>query len=221
VIISEGEIDALSWAEAGVSNSFSVPTGASVSEQEKGWLWLSREVFDQSERIILALDNDEPGQAAAEEIARRIGKHRGLACEYPDGCKDANDVLTRHGKDRLVKVYESAQPWPVTGLYDTNHYTQQVYDLIEKGDDAGLSTGLTGIDEIYRVGTGQLVMVTGIPGSGKSRVHRPVAGQPRRAERMEGRALLVREQSAGAHQEAGREASARHRPGRGRAGQGY
>ena len=169
VIISEGEVDALSWAEAGITNSFSVPTGASVSQQEKGgWLWLSREVFDASDKIILALDNDEPGQAAAEEIARRIGKHRVWRIDYPDGCKDANDVLREHGPERLRQIYQAAQPWPVTGLYDANHYTQQVHDLIQRGEDTGLSTGLQNVDEIFRIGTGQLIMVTGIPGSGKS-----------------------------------------------------
>lgn len=169
IIISEGEVDALSWSQAGCANSFSVPAGASVSQSEKGgWLWLSRYVFDASNKIILALDNDEPGQAAAEEIARRIGKHRVWTVTYPDGCKDANDILLKHGPEKLEQVYKNATPWPVAGLYDTNHYAQAVADLIANGDDTGLSTSLVNIDQIYRVGTGQLVVVTGVPGSGKS-----------------------------------------------------
>lgn len=169
ILIAEGEVDALSWSEAGVPNAFSVPTGANVDKTEKGgWLWLSRGAFDASDKIILALDNDEAGQAAAEEIARRIGKHRVWTVTYPDGCKDANDVLLKHGPEKLEYMYQNASPWPVAGLYDTHHYEQAVLELISRGEDTGLSTGLSNVDEIFRVGTGQLIVVTGIPGSGKS-----------------------------------------------------
>ncbi len=40
------------------------------------YLWNCRAVLDQARRIVLATDNDGPGQALAEELARRLGKER-------------------------------------------------------------------------------------------------------------------------------------------------
>ncbi len=40
------------------------------------YLWTCRAVLDQARRILLATDNDDPGQALAEELARRLGKER-------------------------------------------------------------------------------------------------------------------------------------------------
>ena len=55
-------------------------------------------------RIIIATDADSAGQAMAEEIARRIGKDRCFKIEFPEGCKDANDVLVKLGKDAQIKL---------------------------------------------------------------------------------------------------------------------
>lgn len=169
IIISEGEIDALSWYEAGIRNSFSVPAGANLNaDEKKGYLWNSRHVLDAAERVVIAMDNDDPGQACAEELSRRIGRHKCWVINYPEECKDANDVLRKHGPEKLVELYNNATPWPVAGLYDTMHYSADVFSLISKGEDRGYSTGLQNLDEIFRMQLGKLVIVTGIPGSGKS-----------------------------------------------------
>lgn len=169
IIISEGEIDAMSWCEAGIENSLSVPAGAGhVPDEKKGYLWLSRDVLERASKVILALDNDEPGQACAEELARRIGKAKCWQVRFPENCKDANEVLMKHGPEKLNEIYKAATPWPVSGLYDTLHYADDVVNLIAKGEDVGFTTGLTNLDKIFRIGVGKLIIVTGIPGSGKS-----------------------------------------------------
>ena len=38
------------------------------------YLWNCRGVWDQATRIVLATDNDGPGHALAEELARRLGE---------------------------------------------------------------------------------------------------------------------------------------------------
>jgi twinkle protein len=52
----------------------------------------------------LALDNDKSGQAMSEEIARRVGKDRCWKIEYPEDCKDANEVLIKHGAEKLDEI---------------------------------------------------------------------------------------------------------------------
>ncbi|XP_057817091.2 twinkle homolog protein, chloroplastic/mitochondrial isoform X5 [Cryptomeria japonica] len=109
IIIVEGEIDKLSMEEAGYKNCISVPDGApskvSVKdlpppEQDKKYeyLWKFREYFDQARHIILATDADEPGQALAAELARRLGQERCWRVTWPQItqdklCKDANEVV--------------------------------------------------------------------------------------------------------------------------------
>ncbi|CAK9151486.1 unnamed protein product [Ilex paraguariensis] len=71
IIIVEGEMDKLAMEEAGFRNCVSVPDGAPPSVSTKD---LPSE--EQASRIILATDGDPPGQALAEELARRLGRER-------------------------------------------------------------------------------------------------------------------------------------------------
>jgi len=49
-------------------------------------------------------------------LARRIGKAQCWQVEWPDDCKDANDVLLKHGKAALANAIDEATPWPIAGL---------------------------------------------------------------------------------------------------------
>jgi twinkle protein len=121
VIIVEGEPDKLALEEAGIRNAVSVPDGApaglkaSESDPEDGkfaFLANCAEHLERLDRIILAVDNDGPGLALAEELARRLGKERCWRVRWPDSgdvrCKDANDVLVTHGADVLRECIDHA-----------------------------------------------------------------------------------------------------------------
>ncbi|XP_020269964.1 primase homolog protein-like [Asparagus officinalis] len=63
------------------------------------YLWNCKEYLNKASRIILATDADAPGQALAEELARRLGKERCWRVTWPTKtgtgvCKDANEVLS-------------------------------------------------------------------------------------------------------------------------------
>lgn len=176
IVITEGEIDALAMFEAGVLNAVSVPNGAAsfkVSNENDtkatySFLWSARKELDAAKRIIIATDNDEPGERLREEIARRIGKHRCWLVSFPDDCKDANDMLLKHGKDRLKQLVADAQPVPVEGLHEADHYLEKSLDLYRNGFGDRVLTGLNYLDEIYSVGKGLLTVITGVPSHGKS-----------------------------------------------------
>ena len=178
VVICEGEIDALSLRQAGVDNSISVPNGApmkvsegKVSPEEDrkfAYVWNSRTVLNAAKKVYLAVDGDEPGMALGEELSRRIGRAKCWQVKWPDGCKDANDVLVKHGPEAIKAALEAAEPWPVAGLFEAKHYTEKVSTLWEKGNAKGWSAGYDEVDEIYSVVPGQMTIVTGIPSSGKS-----------------------------------------------------
>lgn len=171
VVITEGEIDALSIAECGIGNVVSIPNGASASSSSDNaysYLWNARDKLDKATRIILAGDNDKPGEANQEEIARRLGKHRVWRVVWPEGIKDANDALLQLGSSALKKLVQEAEPWPVSGLYGADHFFEEVRDIHQNGLPPGASTGYPLVDEIYTIAPGLLSVVTGIPNSGKS-----------------------------------------------------
>jgi len=178
LIITEGEMDALSCVEAGLNNVVSVPGGAPIkisegrvdpSEDKKfSFIWEAKAILDKVPSVILAVDADIPGTALREELARRIGKSKCKTVTYPEGCKDLNDVLIKYGELEVVASIEAAQPWPIEGLFNTKHFESQVLDLYDKGLGSGESTGFAELDELYTVVPGQLTVVTGYPSSGKS-----------------------------------------------------
>lgn len=178
IVITEGEVDAVSLYEVGIDNAISVPNGApiNVSEgkikpSEDGkfkYVWGAASLYKECKKVVIATDNDEPGNALAEELARRIGKYRCYRVKFPPSLKDCNEVLVKLGPDALRELVDAAEPWPVAGLYQTEHYAQKVMDLYTKGESKGASTGIGQLDKLYTVAPGQFTIVTGIPSSGKS-----------------------------------------------------
>lgn len=180
IVIVEGEIDALTLHEAGIDNVVSVPGGAPVkvadgkvaaSEDKKfAFVWNAREVLDKAPYVILATDQDTPGQALAEELARRIGKDKCRLAKFQ--AKDLNEVLNDPARQDasadINDIIASAQPYPIAGLSEATTYADRLHDLFSKGTGKGFSTGYQSLDTIYTVAPGQLTVVTGYPSSGKS-----------------------------------------------------
>lgn len=177
LIIVEGECDALALASAGIP-AVSCPNGApqvvsgrSFSPEDDNkfsYIWEAREVIERCDKIILATDNDKAGHALAEEIARRIGRAKCWAIQYPQNCKDANDIIRHHGPQALKDVVEKSQPLPLKGVYSAKSYISDVHEIYKKGVGKGESTGLSTVDDLFTIAEGQLSVVTGVPSSGKS-----------------------------------------------------
>lgn len=172
LVITEGEIDALSCLIADFE-AVSIPDGA-PSENSKNFntkfdfLKGTEKLFSRFDKIIIAGDNDAPGQKATQELGRRIGVEKCFVVQWPDGCKDANDVLVKHGKNVLKSIIEKARPFPVEGLVSPVDLTNILLQEYRSGIQGGEKTGWYNLDEYYTVRPGELTIVTGIPGSGKS-----------------------------------------------------
>ncbi|UAK25850.1 toprim domain-containing protein [Sphingomonas nostoxanthinifaciens] len=177
LIIVEGEMDALSLIEAGIPNVLSVPDGApkTVGQGDQhakkfSFIPTCDQWIEPFERIVVATDADGPGEALAEELARRYGKDRCWVVKWPAGIKDANEYLIQHGKVALGEWCRKSKPWPIEGLYDVSDYRDQVLSLFWQGRARGVSTGFPSLDPLYTVAPGQLTVVTGIPNNGKSEI---------------------------------------------------
>ena len=175
LIITEGEIDALSFLEIGYTDVVSIPDGAPSADSSNyvtkfDFLKSAEEKIKKYKRVILAVDDDTPGRRAEEELARRIGYERCYKVRYPEGCKDANETLSKSGSGRrlLRDVIENAKQFPISGLFTATDFIDRVENIYDNGIERGDKTGWTGIDNFYSVRYGELTVVTGIPGSGKS-----------------------------------------------------
>lgn len=165
-IIVEGEIDCLSLYEAGIYNVISVPNGAeSVRLDYLNNCW---DKFNNITKIIIATDNDEPGRKLRDELARRLGKDRCYKPEFPNDCKDANDILIKHGKQAVATIIEQSKRFPVDGVLLMDDLFGDVVRYYEHGYPTGFKSGINNFDDLLQFSTGQFTVITGSPGSGKS-----------------------------------------------------
>lgn len=169
-VICEGEIDCLSLHEAGIKNVVSVPNGTPPPNSQYNLEYLNNcwSSFEGKDRIIIATDNDGPGKAIRDELARRLGFERCYMIDYPDDCKDMNDVLIKYGKAKVKDIIESAKRWPITGILTMDDLYPIVSDYYLNGYPPGQAAGLGDFDKLLTFTGGQLTVITGSPGSGKS-----------------------------------------------------
>lgn len=168
VVIVEGEIDCLSMYEAGIFHAVSVPNGAAPGQQKLEYLDNCFQYFTDKLKVIIAVDNDGPGNNLKSELARRIGYEKCWQVKYPEGCKDANEVLVKHGKETVKQMVESATEWPIHGLITMDELYPEVVDYYENGYPQGFRAHIPEFDQLLTFYPGQLTTITGIPGSGKS-----------------------------------------------------
>ena len=173
IIITEGEMDALSLVQAGFNNVVSVPDGATApnsnpSDRKFSYLLSAEEHLMNAETIILCTDSDGAGKHLRGELSRRIGREKCYRVSYPDGCKDMNDVLIKHGEDSIVDIISNAYPYPIDGVVAISDVTDDAIDLLLKPEHRGLSTGWVALDNNYRISPSEVSVVTGIPNMGKS-----------------------------------------------------
>lgn len=170
IIITEGEIDALSFLTAGFTAVISIPNGASGSIA-----WMQRagdnHYYDkllEGKNFLIATDMDEPGVKAAEELAKRLGPANCSWVHFPEGCKDANDVLVKLGVEQLKRCVQEASPFPLPDVVELADFQEQLDELFTKGPQPGALTGWSNLDSKVRFALGQLALVTGRSNDGKS-----------------------------------------------------
>lgn len=165
-IITEGEMDALSFYECGRHDVVSVPNGANANlDYLDDYI---EEYFDDKETIFIASDTDTKGVILRDELIRRFGAERCRVLEYGEGCKDANEHLMKYGRDSLLKCLANAPEIKLEGIFTVSDFEQSLDALFEYGMQKGVTIGHDNFDRLLSFETKRLCVVTGIPGSGKS-----------------------------------------------------
>jgi twinkle protein len=168
VAIVEGELDAIALAHYGMP-TLSVPNGGGGGGKQSGWI---EEEFDRLARfdtIYLAMDTDEPGQEAAKEILERLGPERCRIVQLP--CKDANQCLQEGlTVEKMRDCFRSAQSIDPEELRRPSEFRQAIHAEFfgTPDDETGFSWPFPAQQKELRLRPGEVVIVAGGNGTGKS-----------------------------------------------------
>lgn len=167
LVITEGELDAIAAIQSGATWTVSVPDGAPPAttgetdyDSKFKFILRDRAALGKVKRIVIATDGDAPGRKLRDELIRRLLPGRCSFVEYPEGCKDLNDVLIKYGTAEVFKRITDAKPCPVVGLYKTSDYPPVDMELFK--------TGWPLLDQHMLCFYGEFMVVTGVPQHGKS-----------------------------------------------------
>ena len=169
LVITEGQIDSLSCAEAGIENAVSVPTGAN------GFTWVPYcwDFLNQYKTLIVFGDHEHGHITLLDALKQRFpGTVKHVRPDDYKGCKDANELLRDYGKDAVRAAVANAVPVKDERIKPLNE--------VERVDISKLDKISSGIDALDRtlggLYMGQLIILTGERGDGKSTLASQLAG---------------------------------------------
>lgn len=162
LVLTEGQIDSLSVREAGVNNAVSVPTG------KNGFTWIPYcwDWLQHFKTLIVFGDNENGRITLLEEMSRRFrGTVKAVRQQDYKGCKDANELLQKFGKDAVRSAVENAEVIPIRQVKELSDVKNVDLFLLPK-----IATGIESLDRVLSGGIylGQTVILTGKRGEGKS-----------------------------------------------------
>lgn len=169
LVITEGEIDALSWAAYG-HPAMSVPFGGGKGAKQK-WIESEYDRLERFERIFLSTDMDGPGDEAAEEIASRLGRHRCFRVKLP--LKDANECLVSgKSKEEMGAAIAGAANLDPEGLRRASDYRDKIINLFWPAHEelSGYTSPYGKLADRLRFRPGEVTLWSGAAGSGKSQI---------------------------------------------------
>ena len=163
LILTEGQIDSLSVAEAfdGNINAVSVPTGCN------GFTWVPYcwDFLSKFKTLIVFGDHEKDHITLLDEMQKRFkGVVKHVRPEDYQDCKDANELLLKHGKQAVVDAVERA-------VIVQNKRIKKLSEVQAKNmsEVPGINTGIAQLDKLLGgFYYGQLIILTGERGLGKS-----------------------------------------------------
>ena len=163
LVLTEGQIDSLSVAEAfgGDINAVSVPTGCN------GFTWVPYcwDFLGKFETLIVFGDHEKGRITLLDEMQKRFhGVVKHVRTEDYLDCKDANEILTRYGKQAVRDAVNNAV------IVDSKRIKKlSKVESKNMAEMEAVSPGISQLDKL--IGGfyfGQLVILTGERGLGKS-----------------------------------------------------
>lgn len=161
LVMTEGQIDSLSLVEAGVENAVSVPTG------KNGFTWIPYcwDFLKRFKTLVVFGDLEYGEISLLDEMKSRFdGVVKHVKQEDYLGCKDANEILVKHGKYAVKNAVSSA-------VAVENPKIKNVMEIkrVNVGQLERFDSGIASLDKtLGGFFFGQLILLSGKRGEGKS-----------------------------------------------------
>ncbi len=177
VVVTEGELDALSVSDSGDNKwpVVSINGGAgsakppkdpvAVQEFKRNLEWL-----ESFEKVIIMFDMDDQGQEIAPLCAELLSPGKAFIADLP--LKDASDMLQAGRGDELVTAKFQAKPYRPDGI----RTGQELLEILLRPIPEGLPFPHTGLQaKLQGLRPKEITLFGGGPGSGKSEICRHFA----------------------------------------------
>jgi hypothetical protein len=162
VIVTEGEIDALTLLQAGFKNVVSIPNGAGNLPEE------AVRTLKNIRKVFLAYDPDLAGKKGAEAAAKRIGQTRCYRVVLPD--VDVNEYFRTRTASDFALLLSEARPFSTPHVMGYDEVFLSRMERLQSGDmEKGIRPGIRSIAEL--VGTlrpGNVYILSAYPKIGKT-----------------------------------------------------
>lgn len=162
LVITEGQLDSLSVASAGIKNAVSVPNGA------KGFTWVPYcfNWVSKFQEIVVFGDLEKGHMTLLEDFQKRFpNRIKHVREKDYQGCKDANELLQKYGAEAVRNAVENAVMVPVKRVIPLAEVESvNIYQLPK------LKTGISELDRLLYGGLpfGMVCIISGKRGDGKS-----------------------------------------------------
>jgi len=167
--ITEGECDAMACYELMQSKwaCVSLKRGASGAVKD---VRESIEFVESFDNVVLCFDNDKAGREAARDVARILKPGKAKIMTFPNGYKDANDMLRHKKFQEFMSAWWEAKTYTPSGILELS---AQKNDWLHREVKESIAYPWEGLNKkLYGLRKGELVTLTGGTGLGKSSVTR-------------------------------------------------
>lgn len=172
LVVTEGQLDALACAEAGVPNVVSVPLGkASIdwfNDSEDAQIFINR--FSE----LVVFGDNENGEVTLVDNMRKIFSRKVSVVRIEDylGEKDANDILLKHRKEKILEAIKNATALKVRRVKEITEIRS-----VNLADHPRILSGIHSLDKVIGgLYYGNLIILSGARGEGKSTFASQLAG---------------------------------------------
>lgn len=167
VVLCEGEIDCMSYAQYGIS-ALSVPFGGGKGAKQQ-WIEFEYHNLDRFEEIFISMDVDDVGREAAREIASRLGEHRCRLVTLP--YKDINECLMNGvTEDEIWQYIGTASYFDPEELYSAREFYQDTINAFYGKQQYLFNPPWESLADKFQFREAELTLVNGVNGHGKTEV---------------------------------------------------
>lgn len=174
LVICEGEIDAMSCAQA-LSPQLkwpvvSIPSGVgSAVKSVKDNL----EYLESFDELVIAFDQDEPGAKAAQQVAEILTPGKVKLVRWPEGVKDANELLQQGKPGAIVTAIFEAVTYRPDGILAGTDITLD--DLMTEEEVFSYDLPFPKVDQMLRgIRKQEVFLVAAGSGVGKTSLVREI-----------------------------------------------